>query len=305
MHIRPNALASASETSSSSACVRRLSQRQRRRDGSSACARRLVQRQRRRDGRRRCRSWRRSWRQGRSRSRRRRDGSSACVRRLGRRRGAAAGVAAGLMAVAGAGATAAARASAGSASLRAPHGGGAQRVLLAMRLEIRRPRQRREAALANAGSIPAENGAAGMHGAEHAAPSALRASASRQTFSARRAVAKMVHRIFTKRVSAGHRAGGVCRPLPRPATRQSKPTIPLDHPALEHARRCAASRGRARSSSPARRSRPPAGSGAGGIGVVAGAAPLVTAGASCRAIRAEPRRHGGVAVCGRVMFGPG
>ena len=81
-----NARASASETSSSSACVRRLSQRQRRRDGSSACARRLVQRQRRRDGRRRCRSWRRSWRQGRSRSRRRRDGSSACVRRLGRRR---------------------------------------------------------------------------------------------------------------------------------------------------------------------------------------------------------------------------
>jgi len=106
--------------------------------------------------------------------------------------GAAAGVAAGLGAVAGAGATAAARASAGSASLRAPHGGGAQRVLLAMRLEIRQPRQRREAALANAGSIPAENGAAGMHGAEHAAPSALRASASRTAFSARRA-AKIVH----------------------------------------------------------------------------------------------------------------
>ena len=95
-------------------------------------------------------------RQGRSRSRRRRDGSSACV-------------------------------SAGSALLRAPHGGGAQRVLLAMRLEIGRPRQRREAALPNAGSIPAENGAAGMHGAEHAAPSALRASASRPTFTARRA----------------------------------------------------------------------------------------------------------------------
>ncbi len=38
-----------------------------------------------------------------------------------------------------------------------------------LRLGIRRPLQRREDALANAGSIPAENGAAGMHAAEHVA----------------------------------------------------------------------------------------------------------------------------------------
>ncbi len=38
-----------------------------------------------------------------------------------------------------------------------------------LRLEIRQPRQRRETTLAYAGSNPAENGAAGMHAAEHAA----------------------------------------------------------------------------------------------------------------------------------------